>query len=92
MTENLVTDASVKAGVPMGRVGDVNDMGGLILFLASKVRDHSFSTLEEIYCPSVGHDMLTRFRFIFRLQAGSYVNGTVHLIDGGRLTLFPSTH
>ena len=27
----------------MGRVGDVNDMGGLILFLASKVRDCSFS-------------------------------------------------
>ncbi|THH30574.1 hypothetical protein EUX98_g3616 [Antrodiella citrinella] len=60
MTEGLVTDASVKAGVPLNRVGDIDDMAGLILFLASK--------------------------------AGSYVNGTVHLIDGGRLTLFPSTY
>ncbi|KAH8085989.1 NAD-P-binding protein [Cristinia sonorae] len=60
MTEGVVDDAIVKAGVPMNRVGDINDMGGLILFLASK--------------------------------AGSYVNGTVQLIDGGRLTLFPSTY
>ncbi|CAL1713625.1 unnamed protein product [Somion occarium] len=60
MTEGVVTDAHVRDGVPLQRAGNIDDMGGLILFLASK--------------------------------AGSYVNGTVHLIDGGRLTLFPSTY
>ncbi|KAK7689891.1 hypothetical protein QCA50_006530 [Cerrena zonata] len=60
MTEGLITDAGMKAAVPLGRAGNMDDMGGLVLFLASK--------------------------------AGAYVNGTVHLIDGGRLTLFPSTY
>ncbi|KAI0076750.1 NAD-P-binding protein [Panus rudis PR-1116 ss-1] len=60
MTSGLITEAHIKAGVPLQREGSINDMAGLIIFLASK--------------------------------AGSYVNGTVHLIDGGRLTLFPSTY
>ncbi|KZV70418.1 NAD-P-binding protein [Peniophora sp. CONT] len=36
MTENLLTDDLVKAGVPLGRSGSANDAAGLILFLASK--------------------------------------------------------
>ncbi|TCD65820.1 hypothetical protein EIP91_002170 [Steccherinum ochraceum] len=60
MTEGLIPDATVKASVPLQRAGDINDMGGLILFLASR--------------------------------AGSYVNGVVHITDGGRLTSFPSTY
>jgi len=46
--------------VPIARWGDLDDIGGLVLFLASK--------------------------------AGSYVDGVTHLVDGGRLTLFPSTY
>ena len=60
MTDGLMSDALVQAGVPLGRAGTANDMAGLILFLASR--------------------------------AGSYVDGTVHLTDGGRLSLFPSTY
>ncbi|KAL5528502.1 hypothetical protein ACEPAF_7638 [Sanghuangporus sanghuang] len=45
--------------VPLERWGERQDMGGLVLFLASK--------------------------------AGAYVNGGVHVTDGGRLGLFPST-
>ncbi|KAL6304422.1 NAD-P-binding protein [Sparassis latifolia] len=59
MTTN-VTEETVKRMVPAGRMGDINDIGGLVLFLASK--------------------------------AGSYVNGVAHIIDGGRLTLFPSVY
>ncbi|OCH90439.1 NAD-P-binding protein [Obba rivulosa] len=59
MTEGLVTEQYIQSSVPLRREGDIDDIGGLVLFLASK--------------------------------AGSYVNGTVHLIDGGRLLLFPAT-
>ena len=48
-----------KSVVPLGRMGDDQDMAGQILYLASK--------------------------------AGSYCNGTIIVIDGGRLTTFPST-
>jgi len=48
-----------KGVVPLGRMGDVEDMAGQILYLASK--------------------------------AGSYCNGNIILIDGGRLTTFPGT-
>lgn len=48
-----------KGMVPLGRMGDAEDMAGQILYLASK--------------------------------AGSYCNGNIILIDGGRLTTFPST-
>ncbi|PCH40440.1 NAD(P)-binding protein [Wolfiporia cocos MD-104 SS10] len=44
--------------VPLKRLGGTEDMGGLVLFLASK--------------------------------AGSYIDGGVHLIDGGRLLAIPS--
>ncbi|KAJ8130243.1 hypothetical protein O1611_g3389 [Lasiodiplodia mahajangana] len=49
----------VKSQVPLERVGDEQDMGGAILYLASR--------------------------------AGAYLNGTVIVTDGGRLTTFPST-
>jgi len=55
-----VPDERIKEFVPMQRWGNIDDIGGLVLFLASK--------------------------------AGSYVDGVTHLIDGGRLTLFPSTY
>jgi NAD(P)-dependent dehydrogenase (short-subunit alcohol dehydrogenase family) len=48
-----------KGVVPLGRMGDSEDMAGQILYLASK--------------------------------AGSYCNGNIILVDGGRLTTFPST-
>ena len=48
-----------KGVVPLGRMGDVEDMAGQILYLASR--------------------------------AGSYCNGNIILIDGGRLTTFPGT-
>ncbi|KAI9064602.1 NAD-P-binding protein [Trametes sanguinea] len=60
MTEGLINDQYVAAGVPLRRAGDINDIGGLILFLCSR--------------------------------AGAYMNGTVQLIDGGRLLLYPSTY
>lgn len=48
-----------KGMVPLGRMGDAEDMAGQILYLASK--------------------------------AGSYCNGNIILVDGGRLTTFPTT-
>jgi NAD(P)-dependent dehydrogenase (short-subunit alcohol dehydrogenase family) len=48
-----------KSVVPLGRMGDEQDMAGQILYLASK--------------------------------AGSYCNGNIILIDGGRLGTFPGT-
>ncbi|GJE97661.1 NAD(P)-binding protein [Phanerochaete sordida] len=60
MSDGLVSEEAMKAAVPLGRQGDINDMGGLILYLASR--------------------------------AGAYINGSVQLIDGGRLSLFPSTY
>ncbi|TDL19679.1 NAD-binding protein [Rickenella mellea] len=60
MTASLVNWDNISAEVvPMRRAGSIDDMGGLILFLASR--------------------------------AGAYVNGGVHLTDGGRLGLFAST-
>lgn len=41
MTEGLITDAGMKAAVPLGRAGNMDDMGGLVLFLASKVGSQS---------------------------------------------------
>ncbi|PSN59778.1 WD40 repeat-like protein [Corynespora cassiicola Philippines] len=46
--------------VPQGRMGDVNDIAGLALFLIGK--------------------------------AGTYINGTVQVTDGGRLAVHPSTY
>lgn len=55
-----LSDEQVRRIVPMERWGGVDDIGGLVLFLASK--------------------------------AGAYVDGVAHIIDGARLTLFPSTY
>ncbi|KAI0762014.1 NAD-P-binding protein [Trametes elegans] len=60
MTDGVISDQHIAAGVPLHRAGTIDDMGGLILYLASR--------------------------------AGAYVNGTVQLIDGGRLLLFPSSY
>lgn len=62
MTTSIAfTDRSVGSEVvPLGRFGTPEDVGGLIVFLASR--------------------------------AGAYVNGSVHLSDGGRLGLFASTY
>ena len=38
MVDGLISDEYVKAGVPLHRAGTIDDMGGLILFLASRVR------------------------------------------------------
>ncbi|TFK48746.1 NAD-P-binding protein [Heliocybe sulcata] len=60
MTAGVISDDFIKNGIPLQRAGDISDMGGLALFLASR--------------------------------AGAYVNGTVHLTDGGRLGLLSSTY
>lgn len=63
MTEHVVNnyaDGVPTTMIPMGRFGDEKDMGGTILYLASK--------------------------------AGSYCNGVVVVVDGGRLNTFPSTN
>ena len=62
MTQNLINTSNVVSleQVQLGRFGQAEDIGGLILFLASR--------------------------------AGAYVNGTVHIVDGGRLGLYPSTY
>jgi NAD(P)-dependent dehydrogenase (short-subunit alcohol dehydrogenase family) len=62
MTQSLVEKAETVPPevVPLGRYGTPEDIGGLVLFLASR--------------------------------AGAYVNGAVHLTDGGRLGLFASTY
>lgn len=75
MTNGLIPDAYIQTGVPLKRRGTIDDMGGLVLFLASKVR-RGGSTFQIKLMVS---------------QAGAYVNGGVHLIDGGRLTLYPSS-
>ena len=61
MTVGVVdtSKAVPQSEVPLERWGEPQDMGGLVLYLASK--------------------------------AGAYVNGGVHVVDGGRLGLFPST-
>jgi len=61
MTQSLISaqDKPSQAQVPLERYGTAQDMGGLVMFLASK--------------------------------AGAYINGGVHLSDGGRLGLFAST-
>ena len=38
MSDGLVSEEAMKQAVPLGRQGDVDDMGGLILYLASRVR------------------------------------------------------
>lgn len=63
---NLYSDGSGGPGalpntmVPLGRMGTSQDMGGTLLYLASR--------------------------------AGAYCNGTVIVIDGGRLGTFPSSN
>jgi len=60
MSAAVASEDLVKNGIPLQRAGDISDMGGLALFLASR--------------------------------AGAYVNGTVHLTDGGRLGVSSSTY
>ncbi|EPQ54337.1 NAD P-binding protein [Gloeophyllum trabeum ATCC 11539] len=60
MTAEMWSEELVQKGVPLQRGGEIQDMGGLALFLASR--------------------------------AGAYVNGTLHISDGGRLGLFSSTY
>lgn len=38
MVDGLISDEYVRAGVPLHRAGTIDDMGGLILFLSSRVR------------------------------------------------------
>ena len=81
MVDGLISDEYVKAGVPLHRAGTLDDMGGLVLFLTSRVRLSRRAT-------SSGSQKLTASSS----QAGSYLNGTVQLIDGGRLLLYPSSY
>ncbi|TFK48747.1 NAD-P-binding protein [Heliocybe sulcata] len=60
MSSGLVPEDFAKKAIPIGRGGDIKDMGGLALFLASR--------------------------------AGAYVNGAVHITDGGELGLYSSTY
>ncbi|KAI0671114.1 NAD-P-binding protein [Trametes maxima] len=60
MTAGVISEEYIYSGVPLHRAGDIDDIGGLILFLSSR--------------------------------AGAYMNGTVQLVDGGRLLLYPSTY
>ncbi|KAI0060383.1 NAD-P-binding protein [Artomyces pyxidatus] len=60
MTNGVIPDSHVARDVPLQRAGRLEDIAGLILFLASK--------------------------------AGGYVDGTVHITDGGRLSMFSSTY
>ena len=63
--------------IPMERPGETNDMAGLVLFLASKV------------CHASGRELFARTHI--EPQAGSYIDGGVHIIDGGRMLNMPST-
>ena len=81
MVDGLISDEYVRAGVPLHRAGTIDDMGGLVLFLTSRVRSPSFERLIASWT-----DLAPC------AQAGAYVNGTVQLIDGGRLLLYPSSY
>jgi len=59
MADGLMNEDMIKQTIPLQRAGVTDDMGGLVIFLASK--------------------------------AGSYIDGGVHIIDGGRLLMMPST-
>lgn len=37
MIDGLISQEYINAGVPLHRAGSIDDMGGLILFLASRV-------------------------------------------------------
>lgn len=80
MTKDLpvLSDEQIKKLVPLQRQGNGDDIAGVILYLASKVRPV--------------RDAITRLQVLTSTQAGSYVNGDVHLVDGGRLMLYPSSH
>ncbi|CCM00999.1 uncharacterized protein FIBRA_03047 [Fibroporia radiculosa] len=58
MADGMISDTLIKSTVPAQRVGGIDDMGGLLLFLASR--------------------------------AGAYVDGGIHVIDGGRLINLPA--
>ncbi|KAF9805856.1 hypothetical protein IEO21_08903 [Rhodonia placenta] len=60
MTDGIVSEDMVKRTIALQRPGSTDDMGGLVIFLASK--------------------------------AGAYVDGVVHLIDGGRLLSMSSVY
>ena len=45
MVDGLISDEYVRAGVPLHRAGTIDDMGGLVLFLTSRVRSSSFERL-----------------------------------------------
>ena len=38
MTDKILTEQLVKTGIPLGRIGNIDDMAGLTLYLASRVR------------------------------------------------------
>ncbi|KAI0930778.1 hypothetical protein AcV7_004870 [Taiwanofungus camphoratus] len=59
MTDGMVAPSTFLQTIPLQRMGGIDDIGGLVLFLASK--------------------------------AGAYIDGAVHLLDGGRLLSLPST-
>lgn len=62
MTEGLLLDSAkvARSMIPAGRVGSEDDMGGTLLYMASR--------------------------------AGSFLNGCVIVLDGGRLGIVPASY
>lgn len=79
MTGDLFSEQVVKSTIPLQRAGSTDDMGGLVIYLASKVR----ASFYKFFGGRIDNA---------RAQAGAYVDGCVHLIDGGRMLSMPSVY